>query len=54
MFLRLDLLDWIVVKVNREMTYILEFRGENDLLSLLARIRIKTHFLLEYPVANFP
>ena len=27
---------------------------ENDLLSLLTRLRIKTYFPLERPIANFP
>ena len=54
MFLGLNLLDWIVIEVNRRMTYFLEFMGENDLLGLFARARIKAYFPLERPVANFP
>ena len=50
MFLRGDLLNWIVVKVNRRMTYFMEFTGENDLLNFITRVRIKTHFPLELPV----
>ena len=61
MFLRWDLLDWIVVEVKGGMSYILEFGGENDLMSRIRikrfrirRVRIKTHFPLERPVADFP
>ena len=55
------MLDWIVVEVKRGMSYILEFGGENDLMSRIRikrfrirRVRIKTHFPLELPVADFP
>ena len=54
MILRCDLLDWIVVEVSERMIYLLVFTVENDLLSLLARIRIKTRFPLKRPVINFP
>ena len=54
MILRRYLLDWIVVEVNRKMTYFVEFMGENDILGLLAKVRIKAHFPLELPVVNFP
>ena len=50
-FSTMHLLDWIVV-IKRGITYFLEFAGENDLLSLLTMVRIKTHFALESPVAN--
>ena len=50
-FSTMHLLDWIVV-LKRGMTYFLEFAGENDLLSLPTRVRIKTHFVLESPVSN--
>ena len=36
------------------MTYLVEFKAENDFLALLARNKVQTHFPLETPVANFP
>ena len=53
MLLGRDLFDSTVIKINKRMTCLLDFTKEKNFVGLFARVRVKTDFLMKFPIVYF-